>query len=378
MRQLGGDQLEHQPVRHDPAQQEPHRRAAAPDPHERDRHGREQRARPERHREHQQVVAERQAVRLLAGRDLAEEVGAHGALEEQAVAAQRDRHAPGQHDQQHQRQTPGGAQPAPPAHAPLHQRQRQRRAEGRDQHHRPLQHQPDPERCPVEQGDPQRGPPHGVAVAPGAQQRGLQRHDRRQQAAVDGGEPPFCGHQHRQRQQQRAQQPGGGAEQRSAHARRQQHRQHHRQQGRQPVGPCRALVQRAGRGHGGGFQPVDPGRLQVARLVLEPHVDEVARAQHLRRRFHVARLVAVERRQAGPPRQEQGGRQGQDQRDVPEVEHRISAGRGPVGQRCVSRAGTWVRDCSQITPAVSRMPTSARCRLVYFELPCRRARWRTG
>ena len=320
VRELGGDQLEHQPVRHDPAQQVAHRGGAAAAPHEGDRHRREQRAGPEGDREGGQVVARRQAGRLLAGRPLAQEVGADRALEEQAVAHRGDGDAPGQHDRERERHAPGGTQPAPPEGPTLHQRQGQRRAEGRDQHHRALQHQAHAQRRPEGGRDRGRGRGAVVAVLPDAQQGRLQGQDGGQQAGVDGGEAALGGQQHGDGQQQRAEQARLRVEQGGADPRGQQHGGDRGQQGRDAVGPRGAVapraVQRAGGGHGGGLQPVDAGGLEVARLVLEADVDKVAGAQHLRAGLHVARLVAVERRQAGPSGQEQRQHEGGQQRVV--------------------------------------------------------------
>lgn len=75
----------------------------------------------------------------------------------------------------------------------------------------------------------------------------------------------------------------------------------------------------------------------------------------------------------------QGERGGQQQEALLPVEPlgvaphaRLSAASSTDG------AGAWVRRTSQMTPSTSQIPTRARPRLVYFDVPCSRAWCRTG
>src|SRR5207253_8324278 len=63
-------------------------------------------------------------------------------------------------------------------------------------------------------------------------------------------------------------------------------------------GACRC----AERGNRGGLQPINPGRLLVARLVLKADAQEIAGFEHLPRGLRETGLIAVERRDRGEPR----------------------------------------------------------------------------
>ena len=71
--------------------------------------------------------------------------------------------------------------------------------------------------------------------------------------------------------------------------------------GDQAIDPDRRFGALAAQRHGRRLQPVDADRLLVARDVLEADVDIVAGLDHLLGRLDEARLVAVDRRQAGQP-----------------------------------------------------------------------------
>ena len=117
-----------------------------------------------------------------------------------------------------------------------------------------------------------------------------------------------------------------------------------------------------------GFEPVDPGGLEIARPVLEPDVDEVARCQHLRRRLEIAALVAIEGRQRDPTRQQYEEGECGEQRDATRTR-----GERPA-QSSVTAVGRVVRVRSQTTPTKSQTPTKARWRLLYFDWPAIRGR----
>ena len=58
--------------------------------------------------------------------------------------------------------------------------------------------------------------------------------------------------------------------------------------------------------HERGLEPIDADRLLVARLVVHPDVDVVARLQHLLGRLHEAGFVAIDRRDCRNTGQEAG------------------------------------------------------------------------
>ena len=241
-------------------------------------------------------------MRFLSAGDLAEQVVADGGCKELAVAGALDGDAPGQHDGDHQRDTPARTQAAPDVEAAFDQREGVRGAETGDQDVRALEHEPAAE-C-----DPE-------ARRPAREQRAHRHQDGGQQGGVDGGHPAFGVEQNADSQQQSGQEPGFGAEQGGADRSGEQHVRGRGNQRGNPIRP--GLVGRRGRvrdrideADGAGFQPVDAGGLFPARLVLEADIDQVARAQHLPRRFQIATFVPIERRKADP-----SGQQCQERKD---------------------------------------------------------------
>ncbi len=376
--QLGADRLVHQPGGHDPAQQEAHLGARPHPPGPGNCEGRSQGARPEGQVGQQQVVAGGLAVMLLPPPHLAEQVLAHRLVEEGPMRLHPDGDEPGRSDHQHQGRAPSGMQPLQPRRPALGEDEPERRGPADDQHDRSLQQQTH------RQGRPEarRVQPAG-ALDPaeiGLQQRALGRQDRGQQAGVDLGHAGLKAEQGAHRQQQPRACPRARAKQQSAEPGGQQHRQHRGDQRGQAVGPDRRPrpSEQGGRPR---LQPVDAHRLQVARPVLEPDVDEVVADQHLARGLEIARLVPVHRRQARAAGQEQGQRhQGQHQIGLPADRLRPRGVRrqGRRAQAPLARLGGCVRRVSQITPSRSTTPTSARPQLVYLDTPAVRARWRTS
>ena len=132
------------------------------------------------------------------------------------------------------------------------------------------------------------------------------------------------------------------------------------------MGPDRAVIGRAGQRHRERLQPVDPGWLEIALLLLEADIDEVAGRQHLAGCHGITGFVAINRRQRGNTgKQDQTGQADQNQ---PALPAQTRAGRDHDCRSSI-RPGALVRRTSQITPIVSKMPTNARPILVYFDCP---------
>ena len=185
-------------------------------------------------------------------------------------------------------------------------RDREQRDHGRD---RALDQHADAERRPEAERGPEPGVLAGARLDIDARERRLGRDHRGQQHGVGLSEMRL---QHRR--DAGAEQGGGDerlapAEQPLAYSESEEHRRDHAEQRRQPIGPHRGPGRIAERLDRRGLEPIDAGRLLVARLVLELDADEVAVLDHLARRLGEARLVAVERRQRHEARQVERERQ---------------------------------------------------------------------
>ena len=127
VRQLGDDELEHDPARHDPGEQEARRRLAPLAPHRGRRDRGERRRGPEGEPEQQQVIAGRRAVRFLALEDLGEQILPDRLLQEAVPCPRHDGDEPRQHQDQHPEDADERTQPQQPARRAVRDGERQRR-----------------------------------------------------------------------------------------------------------------------------------------------------------------------------------------------------------------------------------------------------------
>ena len=318
VRQLGRQDLAEDPPGNVPGEHEGKPRVGAEAVQRRkatlQRHGAEG---PQHQRIGQEIVAGREAVRFLSGNGLAQHVPADRFLPEAPADLERDGDDPGRGDERHDGDAGErleSAQPAPVA------------AEEPEREDGQQAHQED-DRSLDEEGRALRDPeqPEGGARRRSRQtrrdvdvgQRALREEGGGKQRGVGLGDAALESEAEDAGECDAGDPAGALTEQGAADGEDGADRDDAGKDRDQPVDPGRGVGAHAGGFDDRALQPVDADRLLVAADVLEADVDIVAAVDHLARGLHVARLVAVDRRQRGNAGQERREREQDKQRVGP-------------------------------------------------------------